>query len=408
MFKQSHPQAAVTGGMWFGRGTLQVKQLDREYISIRLKNYIAPAVPPMMAAIGVVVALVWFVQWLRGADNLGDLAIASAATSLSLIAVAFLVRFTAGRGMSETTGLLGVLFVSILSTHMLVFTNLIELDVLYAIPYCILLGIGSVAFWPKHWHMVLGSIGVAMPIVVQVYRDGLEGRTSFYLQLIVIGFIVAFTLYHLIWQANLRMFRLAQEIEYRAYHDALTGLNNRSRWYELAHFSHKMMSRSVRPCSLLYVDIDRFKTINDRYGHDVGDQILQAVTRVLVQDTRDTDVLARFGGEEFVVLLPDIDLPGAIACAQRLHQSIRSIDLLPHGVTVSIGVAESLPIESLDQLINRADKALLQAKETGRNRTVIASGETFSTLSSQTPPPFATVFNPDPAAYGHYATADQR
>jgi diguanylate cyclase (GGDEF)-like protein len=346
----------------------------------------------MMAAIGAVVGLMWFVQWARGADELLKLAELCAITAFLLIGIAWLVGWTSSRGMSEPTGLLGVVFVSILSTHLLVFTDLVGNGVSLAIPYCILVGAGSVAFWPKHWHMVLGAIGVAVPPVVGLVREGMDGRAFFYGQLGIICFLVTFILYHLIWKANLRMFRLAQEIEYRAYHDALTGLNNRSRWYELAHMAHQMMTRSVRPCSLLYVDIDRFKTINDRFGHDVGDQILQAVTKVLVKDTRDTDVLARFGGEEFVVLLPDIDLPGAIACAQRLHQSIRSIDMLPQGVTVSIGVAESLPIESLDQLINRADKALLQAKTTGRNRTVIASGETFSTLSSQSAPPFANAF----------------
>ena len=369
-----------------------MNHLESEYISIRLKTYIAPAVPPMMAAIGIVVALIWVTQWLRDSENLLQLAEASAVTAVLLVGIAWLVGYTASRGMSEPTGLLGVAFVTILSTHLLLYTDLLGMDVPFAIPYCILVGVGSVAFWPKHWHMVLGSIGVAAPAAIELTEEGLEGRGFFYAQLLIICILVTFILYHLIWKANLRMFRLAQEIEYRAYHDALTGLNNRSRWYELAHLAHQMMTRSVRPCSLLYVDIDRFKNINDRYGHDVGDQILQAVTKVLVKDTRDTDVLARFGGEEFVVLLPDIDLPGAIACAQRLHQSIRSIDMLPQGVTVSIGVAESLPIESLDQLINRADKALLQAKTTGRNRTVIASGETFSTISSQSAPPFANAF----------------
>lgn len=383
-----------------------MKHLESQYISIRVKTYIAPAVPPMMAAIGVVVGLLWFVQWARGADRLGELATASGATALVLIVIAYLVGYTAAHGMSTVTGLLGVAYVTILSTHLLIATSLVGMSVEFAIPYCILLAIGSVAFWPEHWHMVLGAVGVAAPVAVQIVRtNAAADRLFFYGQLAIICVAVTFTLYHLIWKANLRMFRLAQEIEYRAYHDALTGLNNRSRWYEIATMRHQMMTRSVRPCSLLYVDLDRFKSINDRFGHDVGDQILQAVTKVLVRDTRDSDVLARFGGEEFVVLLPDIDLPGAIACAQRLHQSIRGIDLLPHGVTVSIGVAESLPIESLEQLINRADKALLQAKTTGRNRTVIASGETFSTLSAQTAPPFANAFNFDGTAHPPLAAA---
>jgi diguanylate cyclase (GGDEF)-like protein len=371
-----------------------LKQLDTDYISIRLKTYIAPAVPPMMAATGVIIGMLWFAQWARGTSNLGQLAIASLITTPLLVLIAFFVGFAASRGKSDLTGLLGVTYVTILSTHFQVSTSLAGMDVEFAIPYCLLLAVGSVAFWPEHWHMVLGAIGVAVPLGVQVIRTGaLSHHIFFYSQLAIISVAVVVTLYHLIWTANLRMFRLAQEIEYRAYHDALTGLYNRSRWYEIATERHETMSRLIEPCCLLYVDIDRFKSINDRFGHDVGDQILQEVTRALSQNTRETDVLSRFGGEEFVMLLPGIDLPGAIACAQRLHQNIREIDLLPQSVTVSIGVAESLPTESLEQLINRADRALLQAKTTGRNRTVIASGETFSTLSARTAPPFANAFN---------------
>lgn len=359
----------------------------------------------MMTAIAGVVVVIWFIQWARGSDNLLELAQLSAVTAVVLSIIGWAVGATASRGWGDITGILGVIFVTALSSHLIVVTDLIGLEPNFAIPYCILVGVGSVAFWPKHWHMVVGAIGIAIPAAIGLSRSGVDGSAYFYGQLAVICFGVAFTLYHMIWKANERMFHLAQEIEYRAYHDALTGLNNRSRWYERAHSAHQMMTRSVRPCSLLYVDIDRFKSINDRYGHDVGDQILQAVTKVLVTDTRDTDVLARFGGEEFVVLLPDIDLPGAIACAQRLHQSMRTVDMLPQDVTVSIGVAESLPIESLDQLINRADKALLQAKTSGRNRTVIASGETFSTLSSESSPPFAHAFESSPVLSRPFATS---
>lgn len=358
----------------------------------------------MMAGISGVVILIWFVQWIRDSENLFELAQVSAVTAISLTGIAWMVGFSASRGWGDVTGVLGVFFVTGLATHLILVTDLIGLDASFAIPYCILVGVGSVAFWPKHWHMVVGAIGIAIPAIIGLSRSGVNDNAYFYGQLAVICFGVAFTLYHMIWKANERMFHLAQEIEYRAYHDALTGLNNRSRWYERAHSAHQETTRNVRPCSLLYVDIDRFKSINDRYGHDVGDQILQAVTKVLVTDTRDTDVLARFGGEEFVVLLPDIDLPGAIACAQRLHQSMRSVDMLPQDVTVSIGVAESLPIESLDQLINRADKALLQAKASGRNRTVIASGETFSTLSSESAPPFAHAFGSSPVPPRQFAS----
>jgi diguanylate cyclase (GGDEF)-like protein len=247
----------------------------------------------------------------------------------------------------------------------------------------------SLPFWLDHLAMIVGLACAIAPLAVLVAMDGLQGDWLIFIRLAVVSLAIVAMLYWVIWRSNYRMYVLGQEIEYRAYHDSLTGLHNRSRWYELAHERHTMAARAIKPCSLLYLDIDRFKTINDRYGHDTGDQVLQAVTRVLVQDTRESDVLARFGGEEFVVLLPGVDLPGAIACAQRLHRSMTTIDMLPQAVTVSIGVAESLPIETLDQMINRADRALLQAKETGRNRTVIATGDTFSSLSAHATPHYA-------------------
>ena len=370
-----------------------MKELDTDYIRIRLKTYIIPAVPRLMVTAGAAIGLLWFSYLARGVDNLPELALANGLTGIILMALGFALNFTASRAMSTATGIIGIAYVSILSTEFQVATSLANFTVETTIPYTLLLACCSITFWPKHWHMVIGMICLSVPLGVQLVRtEDLALPHFFYHQLGVISAIIVFVLYHLIWNANLRMFRLAQEIEYRAYHDALTGLNNRSRWYELALDRHVTSGRMMEPCCLLYVDIDRFKSINDQYGHDAGDLILQEVTRVLSANTRENDVLARFGGEEFVVLFPGIDLAGAIACAQRLHQSIRNIKLLPIGVTVSIGIAESIPPEDLDVLINRADQALLQAKTSGRNRTVIATGESLSTYSARQSPPFANAF----------------
>ena len=372
---------------------LPVKELDTDYIRIRLTTYIIPAVPRLMIVTGAAIGLLWFTYLARGLDNLQLLALTCGVSSVILILLGVLLNITASRAMSTTTGIIGVVFVTILSLQFQIATSLAHKPVETTIPYILILAFCSISFWPKHWHMIAGVLALSAPLVIQMWReDRLDRPGYFYFQLAAISAIAIFTLYHLIWNANLRMFRLAQEIEYRAYHDALTGLNNRSRWYEIAIERHTATSRLMQPCCLLYVDIDRFKSINDQYGHDVGDLILQEVTNVLSNNTREADVLARFGGEEFVVLLPGVDLAGAIACAQRLHQNIRNISLLSSGVTVSIGVAESLPPEDLEVLINRADQALLKAKTSGRNRTVIASGESLSTYNARQTPPFARAF----------------
>jgi diguanylate cyclase (GGDEF)-like protein len=370
-----------------------VKELDTDYIRVRLTTYIIPAVPRLMVTVGVAIGLLWFTYLGRGLPNLLPLALTCAVGASLLILLGFALNYTASHGMSTATGFVGIVYVSVLATQFQIATHLSQRPAETTIPYTLILAFCSISFWPKHWHMVVGVVCLSLPSVIQMLRtDHLERTTYFYAQLGIVSFATIFTLYHLIWNANLRMFRLAQEIEYRAYHDALTGLHNRSRWFEIALDRHATMGRMMQPCCLLYVDIDRFKSINDQYGHDVGDQILQEVTKVLSGNTREADVIARFGGEEFVVLLPGIDLAGAIACAQRLHQSIRSITLLPTGVTVSIGIAESLPPEELDVLINRADHALLQAKTSGRNRTVIASGESLASHGARQSPPFANAF----------------
>jgi two-component system cell cycle response regulator len=163
--------------------------------------------------------------------------------------------------------------------------------------------------------------------------------------------------------------------------DDLTGLWNRR--HALAHMPG-IVSRSHAaglPYSVLVVDLDRFKSVNDRYGHAAGDQVLIKVARRLTANLREGDLLARMGGEEFLVGLPDTDADQARRIAERLCQTVNARPcLLPDGttlqVTVSIGLATGLPglhdRELLADVIERADQALLRAKTTGRNRVTSA------------------------------------
>lgn len=165
--------------------------------------------------------------------------------------------------------------------------------------------------------------------------------------------------------------------ERRARIDSLTGLHNR-RWLS-EHLpdtveQHHMTARSL---SLLMIDIDRFKDFNDRNGHLAGDQALLTVAKVIGGHIRDGDQAARFGGEEFLVILPDTGSAEARRIAGRLRHAIQSTPIAtPDGtslprVTASIGLAESMPGETAETLIARADAALYQAKRAGRNRVRI-------------------------------------
>lgn len=127
-------------------------------------------------------------------------------------------------------------------------------------------------------------------------------------------------------------------------------------------------------------DIDHFKKVNDTYGHPAGDKVIQAVADVVREQMRDTDYAGRYGGEEFVILLPDIDSAGAQVFAERLRLRIEAL-VVSHEeqqirFTVSLGVADlSLPMDEYKQLIERADQALYASKKGGRNQTNVYAGE---------------------------------
>jgi diguanylate cyclase (GGDEF)-like protein len=165
----------------------------------------------------------------------------------------------------------------------------------------------------------------------------------------------------------------AEELERLATTDALTGLINRRQFFALTEREWSRVQRYERPLSLLMLDIDAFKSINDRFGHEVGDDVLMRTAAVMREAKRDSDIIARIGGEEFALLLPETDLPGAALFAERLRVACNKIHVLPdrrdRAISVSIGVAEADPrMSGFDELMRRADEALYAAKRAGRNR----------------------------------------
>lgn len=160
--------------------------------------------------------------------------------------------------------------------------------------------------------------------------------------------------------------------------DALTGLYNRRGLLERLVEELARARRYASPLSLLMVDIDHFKRINDTHGHATGDMAISHVARILVRGRRISDIVARYGGEELVVLLPHTTVPGALSVAERLRTQIQSTpyrtldgqDLL----TVSIGVAEFEPsMRDPSDLLQAADRALYASKRSGRNRVSVAN-----------------------------------
>ena len=157
-----------------------------------------------------------------------------------------------------------------------------------------------------------------------------------------------------------------------ATHDALTGLPNRRLIVERLTSETAAVNRSRAPFSVALLDLDHFKEVNDSFGHDIGDQLLCAVARTLLGALRDTDTCARWGGEEFLVLLPETQSAGAYVIAERLRGSVETLreEWMPETLrpTMSIGLAQHEPKTPYNATIKRADDALYRAKSQGRNR----------------------------------------
>jgi len=183
---------------------------------------------------------------------------------------------------------------------------------------------------------------------------------------------------HQLQTANLQLQQLSRT-------DRLTGLHNRGYWEEcLAHeFARHRRYHSM--AALVMFDIDHFKSINDTYGHQAGDKVIQAVAEVMREQVRDTDYAGRYGGEEFVILLPDVDSRAAGLLAERLRLGIESLQVSYEGqkipFTISLGVADlSQPAEQHQQLIERADQAMYVSKANGRNQISFYTDEVLEEI----------------------------
>jgi diguanylate cyclase (GGDEF)-like protein/putative nucleotidyltransferase with HDIG domain len=172
-----------------------------------------------------------------------------------------------------------------------------------------------------------------------------------------------------------RLTRERQQMEKQAAHDSLTGLHNRRTFEERLAHEFARTQRYGHPLSILMLDIDNFKKVNDQYGHHWGDMVIKDVGKVLGERTRKSDIAARYGGEEFIVLLPEVPLDGAILAGEKLRQEIAALKFAPENAapftaTVSIGVASTSQraFEDGSSVIKDADVALYKAKGNGKNR----------------------------------------
>lgn len=161
-------------------------------------------------------------------------------------------------------------------------------------------------------------------------------------------------------------------LEYQASHDKLTGLFNRNRFDELYEKEIKRARRYNNDLSLILFDIDNFKMINDSYGHQTGDEVLKEIAKIILGNVREQDINVRWGGEEFLILLPQTNLLGAFTVANKIRTSIETNVFTTNSlnITASFGVTQLLENDDESSFIVRSDKFLYEAKKTGKNKVV--------------------------------------
>jgi diguanylate cyclase (GGDEF)-like protein len=169
-------------------------------------------------------------------------------------------------------------------------------------------------------------------------------------------------------EINAMLQNKTKKYELLASTDPLTGLYNRYKFEQLYNSSIQLMRQRKTYVSLIMLDIDYFKKVNDTFGHNIGDKVLRKVAKILLENVRNIDVVCRWGGEEFLILLPTVHQEGAIGIAEKIRHAIEQapFSIVDH-ITASFGVSQINYDNSLEEVVAVVDKALYMAKSDGRN-----------------------------------------
>ncbi len=243
-------------------------------------------------------------------------------------------------------------------------------------------------------YLAIGSLGLSM------YFTWLQSQATAVSTADVMAFLLAFFVFSLTAEmaGRLSAMRLQLRTQKRdlalamernlqlARQDELTGLPNRRHALEMMDYEARRAARELVPPSVCLIDLDHFKNINDTYGHSAGDAVLRLVATHAAKSLRSPDLLARWGGEEFLLVMPNTMLPDALVVVQRVRSALAQASIWQAQpelqVTFSAGVAARLPGESMDATVARADAALYQAKHSGRNCSVVADASALVTATS--------------------------
>ncbi|HEV2528427.1 MAG TPA: GGDEF domain-containing protein [Thermomicrobiales bacterium] len=274
----------------------------------------------------------------------------------------------------DFTGLVGIVYLGLFATSCTIVANAIGGEIRFSLGYCAMIVIGAVFFWPRTWHFVAGTFAaLCPPLLLVLATDDATGMRSGAILFVVNTTALAVFLYVMSQRSEVRSVRLAFEVAYRASHDGLTGVLNRAQWTDLARRQLNSAYDAGRPSTLLVIDVDGFKQVNDRLGHDAGDRILVTLGETLRSTAASTTIAGRLGGDEFVVLVPG----GGIVDGESLARRIRFTFAESGGtgaVTLSIGTAEQMDGEPLEMLLIRADRRMYDDKRDNPRHDPIRAG----------------------------------
>ena len=232
---------------------------------------------------------------------------------------------------------------------------------------------GFVAFM-RDVFIIQGWLIAVTQIGLMIQRPALEKYVAVETQLLIATLVTCLVGSFGV-QARQQQYVLQRKLRDEADRDALTGLYNRRFFARISELALQQSRRHARTLSVLVIDIDHFKSINDQHGHDIGDIVIHATARAIVAQLRAVDVAARLGGEEFVVLLDEADRISASLVAERIREHVSALNTKANSDnvqwTISIGVAELQSEDTImHSVVRRADRALYAAKRDGRNRVV--------------------------------------
>lgn len=238
---------------------------------------------------------------------------------------------------------------------------------------------------------VMAFLGLLVVAIVLMFYPNLSFVSAEYSQTFKIRFIASLialgimaSIYeYLRWKSQNDYVVISHELELASRTDALTGLANRRAMQASLEAEQSLFFRHGHPFSIIMMDLDHFKRINDRYGHGKGDELLILIARLLLKEVRQQDLVSRWGGEEFLMLLPQTNYAQSLVVAEKLRKAIEAVDLevigIADSVTASFGVECISATQNISALIAEADRNLYAAKRLGRNQVFDPAGRILAT-----------------------------